>query len=182
MANANGTKIVTMIVVALIGGCAQNYTSPQQAAANSCSALGPRALSGALIGGAIGAGAGAGIGALAGGGRGAAFGALGGLAVGALAGLAEGHHLDMRDCAVAQAALQTIGAVPTGQSVPWYNPATGSHGAYVPVSAQYSAPSGELCRQIQASYVMSGHSPVEGDTGLVCRQPDGDWVRLPPNA
>lgn len=179
---ARASATAVLLVATLLGGCAQNYKSPEQAAANSCSALGPRAMSGALIGALAGAGAGAGIGAAAGGGRGAAIGALGGLVVGVIAGLAEGHHLDVRDCAAAQTALQTVGTDPTGQPVLWSDPTTGSHGMYVPVSARYAVQNGEVCRKIQASYYIDGHAPVEGDTGVVCRQPNGDWARLPPNA
>ena len=111
--------MVALVAVVLVSACAQSYNSPQQAAEASCSALGPRAMSGALIGAAAGAGAGAGIGALAGGGRGAAIGAIGGLLVGTIAGLVEGHQLDAHDCATAQVALQSIGNILTGQSVPW---------------------------------------------------------------
>lgn len=171
-----------LLATVTLAGCAQNYSSPQQAAANSCTALGPRAMSGALIGGAAGAGVGAGIGAAIGGGRAAAIGALGGLVVGAIAGLAEGHHLDVEDCAVAQAALQRVGTAPLGQRVAWSDPKTGNHGVYVPVSDRYALPGGKICRKMQASYYMDGHAPVEGDTGIVCRTPNGNWARLPPNA
>jgi len=181
MVKANSSFAVVLLAAALLGGCAQNYNSAQQAAAGSCSALGPRAMSGALIGGVVGAGAGAGIGALAGGGRGAAIGALGGLLIGAVAGLAEGHNLDAHDCAAAQTALQSVGTIPTGQTVSWSDPNTGSHGLYVPVSQRYAASGGEVCRKIQASYYITGRAPVEGDTGIVCRKPNGDWFRLPAN-
>ncbi len=181
MFKLSSSSAAVLISATLLGGCAQNYDTAQQAAASSCSALGPRAMSGALIGGAVGAGAGAGIGALAGGGRGAAIGALGGLVIGAIAGLAEGHNLDARDCAAAQTALQRVGTIPTGQTVSWSDPNTGSHGLYVPVSDRYAAPGNEICRRIQASYYINGRAPVEGDTGVVCRKPNGDWFRLPAN-
>ncbi len=169
---------VILVMPVPLGGCAQQYATPQQAAADSCSALGPRALSGALIGGAAGAGTGALIGGLAGhSGTDALIGAGIGLGVGLLAGGIVGHNLDQRDCAVAQNALQQIGDVPTGQQVPWTDPATGNKGDFTPTAAVYTDPSGQICRPISADYYISGHQPVVGETGNVCRDSHGDWYR-----
>src|SRR4051794_12621402 len=88
----------------LATGCANRpYSSPQEAAQNACSALGPKALSGALLGGLGGAALGAGVGAAAGGGRGAAIGAGVGLLGGLVAGVVVGKQADQRDCAAVQA-------------------------------------------------------------------------------
>ena len=177
------------VVIALpitLTGCAQNYSSPQQAAANACRALGPQALSGALIGGLGGAAAGAGIGALATGGSGkaAAIGAGVGLLAGVMAGMAEGHHLDQGDCAAAQQALQQYDSAPSGQPVAWSNPSTGSSGTYTP-AASYTSASGQICRPTDASYSIQGHAPVTGDQLIVCRTASGDWEpqqNPPPNS
>jgi uncharacterized membrane protein len=71
-----GWFLMGLATISLTAGCTtQPYTSPQQQAQNACQAFGPKALSGALIGGLSGAAGGAGLGAIAGGGRGAAIGA-----------------------------------------------------------------------------------------------------------
>jgi predicted lipid-binding transport protein (Tim44 family) len=166
-----------LVVSGMTGGCTNRpYSSPQEQAANACQALGPKALSGALIGGLGGAAAGAAIGGAAGGGRGAGIGALAGLGAGLIGGFVVGKQLDQQDCIQAQAALQQVGSAGVGQAVYWTNPATGSHGAYTPVSATYDA-NGQVCRQVRADYYMKNHQPVTGDTGVVCRTPEGDWVR-----
>lgn len=168
-----------ILMLGLLGGCAQHYSSPQAAAAASCRALGPRALSGALIGTAGGAAAGAAAGAVAGGGRGAAIGALAGGALGLIAGIAEGHHLDQEDCNAAQAALQQLNVASTGQPIPWSDPSTGSHGMFEATSNAYSEPDGRICRRIRSTVVLAGRAPVTDDNGIVCRTPNGDWERLP---
>lgn len=171
-----------LLSLALVGSCAQNYGSLQQAASSSCSALGPRALSGALIGGASGAALGASLGALAGHGNrnDAMIGALAGLLVGSAIGGVEGKRLDERDCGAAQLALQKVGNQPSGAVVGWKDTSTGNHGAYRVVSDKYTASSGEICRRIQANYYMHGHKPVDGDPGVICRTPQGNWVRQVP--
>lgn len=163
----------------MLSGCAQHYSSPEQAASNACSAFGPRASSGALIGGVSGAAGGAAIGELAGhSGTAALIGAGIGALAGVMAGSAIGHHLDQRDCAAAQLALQQIGNTPTGQPLAWSDPSTGSHGLYIPTAAEFTDPkSGLICRPINASYYLNGHKPVVGETGNVCRNSNGDWYR-----
>ena len=170
----NAMLAVTLLVEP---GCAQHYASPQQAAASACSSLGPRALSGAAIGGLSGAALGAGLGAAAGNGRGAAIGAGAGLLVGLIAGLAKGHELDQEDCRQAQVALQLLGTQPTGRPVTWSNSASGNSGSFTPVSDTYTSPGGRVCRQISADYAMKGHNAVTSDPGVVCRDEHGDWVR-----
>lgn len=165
--------------VALLGGmtgCApQQYGSPQEAAANACSALGTKALQGALIGGVGGAAGGAAIGAAAGRGRGAAIGAGIGLLAGALGGLAVGNRLDRDDCAQAQIALQQAATAPTGRVASWRSP-TGSYGSFTPVSANFDR-NGQTCRSFRTNTVLTGHEPVE-DQGVTCRDTAGDWHRV----
>ncbi len=167
------------LALALASGCAQNYGSLEQATSSSCRSLGPRALSGALIGGASGAAIGAGLGALVGNGNknDARIGALAGLLLGSAIGGIEGKRLDERDCAAAQLALQKVGDQPNGAAVNWTDATTGNHGAYRVISAKYTESSGEICRRIQASYYMHGHKPVSGDPGIICRTPQGNWMR-----
>jgi surface antigen len=170
---------LSLVLPVSLGGCAQQYSTPQQAASDACTAFGPRASSGALIGGLAGAGTGALVGGLAGhNGTDALIGAAAGGLLGVIAGAAVGHHLDQRDCAAAQLALQQIDTTPTGQPLTWNDPATGSSGSFVPTAAEYTDPtSGQICRPISESYYLSGHQPVQGDTGNVCRDANGDWYR-----
>lgn len=168
-----------VLMLSLLSGCAQQYGSAQSAAAASCRSLGPRALSGALIGAGAGAAVGAGVGAAAGGGKGAMIGALAGGAIGLVAGLVEGHHLDQGDCNAAQAALQRLDVARTGQPIPWSDPSTGSHGVFIAASNAYSQPDGRICRRIRSTYVLAGQPPVTNDKGIVCRKPNGDWERAP---
>ena len=169
---------VSLIFPISLTGCAQQYATPQQASANACSVFGPRAMSGALIGGLAGAGTGALIGGLAGhSGTDALIGAAAGGLIGVAGGAMVGHNLDQRDCAAAQLALQQIDTTPTGQPLPWTDPATGSKGSFTPTADQYTDPtSGEVCRPVSADYYLNGHQPVTGDTGNVCRDANGDWA------
>jgi surface antigen len=74
--------------------------------------------------------------------------------------------------------LQQVGTAPVGQLIPWSDPDTGSKGTFEPTAAEYTDPTtGQICRPISASYYINGHQPVEGDTGNVCRTPNGDWQR-----
>jgi surface antigen len=171
--------VSSLTAVALLGsltaGCAPQYNSPQQAAANACSALGPKAMSGALIGGLGGAAGGAGIGALAGGGRGAAVGAGIGAIAGVLGGYLAGGSLDQNDCAQAQIALQQAANGALNRPVSWRSP-TGSYGTYTPVSANF-VQNGATCRRFQTNTVIHDHAPVD-DTGVTCRDANGDWRRV----
>ena len=156
-------------------GCAPQYATPQQAAAAACSALGPRALSGAAIGGLGGAAGGAAIGAAAGRSRGAAIGAGVGLAAGLLSGLVVGHQLDQNDCARAQFALQQAAGAPVGQAAYWTSP-TGSRGAFTPTSDTF-VQDGRFCRRLRSDVQLQGHAPVS-DVALACRTSEGDYVRV----
>lgn len=164
-----------------LGGCAQNYSSPQQAASDACQAFGPRAKSGALIGLVAGAAGGAGIAAAATHGNGTAtlIGLGLGAATGLMAGMEAGHHLDQGDCAAAQQALQQMSAQPTGAALSWNNQTTGSHGTFTPTGGTYDDPSGQVCRPFVASYTLQGQQAVTNDQGITCRTADGDWARQP---
>lgn len=169
--------VLSAATLVSVGGCAQQYATPEEAMAHACSALGPRALSGALIGGLGGAAGGAAIGGIAGGGRGAAIGAGIGLAAGLVAGTITGHTLDQADCREAQIALQEMGNAEVNQAVVWSNPTTGSHGQFTPISNDFIM-DGRVCRHIRADYYMSRHEPVVGDQGVICRSSNGDWARV----
>lgn len=166
---------MTALLCGINAGCAPQYKTPQEAAANACSALGPRALSGALIGALGGAAGGAAIGAAAGGGRAAGIGAAAGLLAGAIGGLAVGHQLDQNDCAQARIALQQASMAPTGYVAYWTSQ-TGSHGSMTPISDSFTQ-DGRVCRRIRSDVQIQGHEPVQ-DVGVTCRTDNGDWVRI----
>lgn len=171
--------IVGIATTALASGCTNRaYNSPEEQAQNACQALGPKALSGTLIGGLGGAAGGAGIGALAGGGRGAAIGAGIGALAGIIGGLAVGHHLDARDCYEAQQALAQIRNVPTGRAVVWHSP-TGSYGSYTPISAEYAGPNDTFCRKLNQQVKLNGHQPSIS-TVVTCRTPEGNYETVRP--
>jgi len=122
---------ILAVVCSAAQGCAgRQYATPEEAIQHACSAFGPKALSGAFIGGAAGAAGGAVIGAAAGGGRNAALGALAGLVAGLLVGAVAGNITDQEDCQQAQLALQQMDTAKTGAPVAWRNYASGSYGAY----------------------------------------------------
>jgi surface antigen len=173
--NVSAGLMMTALLCGLSIGCAPQYKTPEEAAANACSALGPRALSGALIGGLGGAAGGAAIGAAAGGGRGAAIGAGAGLLAGVIGGLATGHHLDQNDCAQARIALQQASTAAVGYVAYWNSP-TGSHGTFTPVGENFSQ-NGRVCRSIRSDVQIQGHQPVQ-DVGVTCRNDNGDWTRV----
>ncbi len=175
-----GRLAVAMSLVILpvsLTGCAQQYATPQKAAADACSVFGPRATSGALIGGLAGAGTGALVGGLVGhNATDAIIGAAAGGLLGVVGGTMVGHNLDHRDCAAAQLALQQLDSTPTGQNLPWTDPSTGSYGSYTPTAAEYTDPTtNQVCRPVSADYYLSGHKPVLGETGNVCRDQNGDY-------
>ena len=159
-----------------VAGCAPQYGSAQEAAANACSAMGPKAMSGALIGGLGGAATGAAIGGTTGRGSNAAIGAAAGLVAGIIGGLAVGNQMDQRDCSQARYALAQMGAAPVGRMVGWSSP-SGSTGQFTPTTVARIGADGRLCRQFTANTALAGRSPVQ-ETGTVCRDAQGDWQRV----
>jgi surface antigen len=158
----------------------RQYATPEEAIKDACSAFGPKALSGTLIGGVAGAAGGAAIGAAAGGGREAAIGALAGLTVGLIAGAIAGSTADKKDCQQAQIALQQMNTAATGSRISW-NSASGSYGAFTPVNEPTKI-NGHVCREIRSDYYLKNHQPVLGEPGMVCRTAEGDWARVTPPA
>ena len=170
---------IALATATMISGCTtQPYSSPEQQAQNACQVFGPKALSGALIGGLAGAAGGAGIGALAGRGRGAAIGSLVGGLVGVVGGLAAGKNLDARDCAQAQIALAQVRNAQVGQMVSWNSP-SGSYGSYTPVSTEYAGPNNQFCRNLNENTTIAGHQPTTS-TVITCRTADGDYKTVQP--
>lgn len=167
-----------LVAMVCLSACAnKQYASPEEAVKNACSSLGPKAMSGALIGGAMGAAGGGLLGAAAGhSAQSTAIGAGVGLLAGIIVGASAGHNLDQRDCQQAQLALQQMQTLPTGQSASWSSP-TGSHGTVTAFSDDYEN-GDRVCRRVRSDIYIEGHTPVYGDEGIVCRDANGDWARV----
>lgn len=164
----------------LMSGCADRpYNSPEEQAHNACQALGPKTLSGALIGGLGGAAGGAGLGALAGGGKGAAIGAGIGVLAGLIGGAIVGNQIDKRDCYEAQLALQQIRYKDVGQVAAWNNTATGSSGSYTALTPESAYANGRICRQVRQDTTLKDQAPTS-QMLLTCRTADGNYESVQP--
>ena len=157
---------------ALVAGCAnQGQSTPTQTAQRSCGAFGPKATVG-ILGGAV---AGAGIAAAASRGNGTA--ALIGALAGAVAGGLVGTSLDQEDCKQAQVALRQMETARTGSQIAWSNPQSGNRGTFTPTSDAQEV-NGKTCRSYKRDIVLKDGQQTGGDTGVVCRTPDGDWQEV----
>ncbi len=124
-------------------------------------------LTGAALGGLLGAQFGSGKGQLA-------TTALGVL-LGGLAGSEVGRTMDQVDRMKAdQAAYQARDAA-LGQTITWNNPNTGNSGAITPVRDGTSS-QGQYCREFQQTITVGGKT--EQGFGTACRQSDGTWRLL----
>jgi surface antigen len=131
-------------------------------------AYGDRTVIGGLIGAAVGALAGNTIGR--GSGRVAAI--IGGGIIGAIVGGNVGRSMDRMDAVEAQNALETA---PTGQTVSWRNPDSGSEYTVTPTRT-YREETGRYCREFTTWGWIDGYE--EKLHGTACREPDGTWRRV----
>jgi surface antigen len=161
--------ISIMIVTALLSGCATQQGG-FISAHDSCAVLGPKTSVGILGGAALGTAAGAGIGNN----KDRAAAMLIGALVGAVAGGLAGANLDKNDCEKAHLALQKMGKARVGKKIVWSNPDTGNHGTLVPTTKAKKTAQG-VCREYQRTTTLKNGQQVGGDTGVTCRDEDGDW-------
>lgn len=165
-------KIIPVILIAypMMAGCAQQGgQTPQEQAASSCTAFGPKTTTGAVAGALLGSL----IGGLQGGGKGALIGAASGAVVGGLAGKA----LDHNDCTIAQAALRQMDNAKVGAPIVWNNPSTGNSGVFVATSAPTQSANGQICRNYTRQATIGGTASGL-ENGVTCRNADGDWVAI----
>jgi surface antigen len=156
----------------LLTGCAQGpkaNATPQEAAATSCTAFGPKTQTGAVAGALVGAL----IGGLKGGGKGALIGGAAGAAAGGLAGKVMDHN----DCQAAQVAMKQMETARIGAPIAWNNPSTGNSGVFVPTSASATSANGQVCRNYSRQAVVGGQASGT-EQGVTCRNADGDWVAV----
>lgn len=120
--------------------------------------------SGAVIGGALGGIGGSQIGQ----GKGRTAAIIAGTLAGALVGGAIGRTMDQSDHVRTQ---QTLEQTPTGHTVAWTNPDSGSQYQVTPVKT-YNTSTGP-CREYSTVAIIDGRK--ETIYGTACRQPDGSW-------
>lgn len=121
-------------------------------------------LSGAALGGLLGAQFGSGKGQLAT----TAIGVL----IGALAGSEIGKSLDRADRLAANDAINKAHSAPIGETITWNNPDSGNFGT-VTTTREGTSSSGQYCREFQQSITVGGET--QQGYGVACRQPDGAW-------
>jgi len=122
------------------------------------------AITGAALGGLLGAQFGSGKGRLASTGL--------GVLLGALAGSEIGRSLDDVDRMKADQAANRAQSAPLGQRITWNNPDSGNYGSVTAVRDGTSA-DGLYCREF--SQVIHVEGKAENGTGVACRRADGTW-------
>ncbi len=135
--------VAMLLLVALVSGCATHRGT------------------GAVAGGAIGAGIGT---AIDGGGAEGAI--IGGL-LGVIIGSEIGRGLDERD---RRRVYDSLERSPSGRSTEWVNPDSGQHYAVTPREA-YRGRRGQPCRE----FVLTSDEYGNPVTGTACRKRDGSW-------
>lgn len=135
---------------------------------SGCADTGPRqtvgGLTGAALGGLLGAQFGSGSGQLV------TTGA--GVLIGGLLGSEIGRSMDEVDRMQANQAVVQARSAPIGQQIAWNNPNSGNYGTITPTRDGTSA-SGQYCREYQQTITVGGRT--EQAYGIACRQPDGSW-------
>ncbi len=123
-------------------------------------------VTGAALGGLLGAQFGSGTGQLAA--------TAAGAVIGGLLGSEVGKSLDRADRLYAQQAAERVRSAPLNDPIIWRNPESGNSGSFTAVRDGYTA-GGEYCRRFVSETVVGGRRTV-GEPVTMCRQPDGSWV------
>ncbi len=121
-------------------------------------------VTGAALGGLLGAQFGSGTGQLAT--------TAAGAVIGGLLGSEVGRSMDEVDRIQAQQAQVQAASAPIGQTIVWNNPGTGNSGSVTPVRDGTTA-SGDYCREFQQTVTIGGRT--QQTYGTACRQSDGTW-------
>lgn len=120
---------------------------------------------GGILGGVLGSNVGKGKG------RTAAI--IAGTIAGAMIGGSIGRNMDEND---QQRAEQTLETSPTGKTVAWRNPDSGSSYEVTPTRTFYSHHDGAPCRDYTTEAWIDGQK--ETVSGTACRQADGTWRNM----
>ena len=148
-------SIAAAVLVLAAAGCAQSDYGPKQTFGG---------LSGAALGGLLGAQFGSGEGRLV------TTGA--GVLLGALVGSEIGRSMDHVDRMRANEAVTRSYSAPLGETIYWNNPRSGYAGTVTPMRDGTSA-RGQYCREFRQTITIDGRL-AEG-VGTACRQADGTW-------
>lgn len=129
-----------------------------------------------VLGAILGGVAGAVLGHQIGGGSGRVAATVAGSVIGVVLGGEVGRQLDERDRLILASRTQyTLEKMPSGHSVEWANPDTGSVGTVTAQPATRAA-DGRYCREFQQTVVIGGRE--QSAYGQACRQSDGSWKIL----
>lgn len=160
-------KILALSIVALsLAGCAGN-------GAPVFGSTGPKAIMGALLGGAGGGWVGSQI---CNGNCGKATTAAGAL-LGLAAGYGIGDSLDNIDRMKAEQATQyAVAQAPIGQQINWDNPNTGNYGSTTTLR-RGTTNTGASCSQYSQTINVQGRAQTA--TGVACQRGDGTWAIQP---
>jgi surface antigen len=144
------------MVLALVGGCAQNDRGQKQ-----------------TIGTVLGAATGALVGAQFGKGKGQLVGVAAGTLLGAFIGSEIGKSLDKADQEyMARTNQQALETNRSGTTSTWRNPDSGHSGTITPEPG-YVNNDGLNCREYTQTITVEGRT--ETAVGTACRNPDGTW-------
>lgn len=147
--------IAALLITALATtACAQNQNTKQTVGG----------VSGAILGGLLGAQFGKGTGQVAA--------AAAGAALGGFFGSEIGRYMDEEDQRRAQNAYQTAHTAPIGRTISWNNPDSGNYGTVKP-TRDGNAANGSYCREYQQTVTIDGR--LEEAYGVACRDADGRW-------
>lgn len=127
------------------------------------------------VGGLTGAALGGLLGAQFGSGRGQLATTAVGVLLGALAGTEVGRTMDQVDRMKADQAAHQAHQAPLGQTVAWNNPDSGNSGTVTALRDGTSS-QGQYCREYRQTITVAGRT--EQGYGVACRQPDGTWRLL----
>ncbi|WP_372989476.1 RT0821/Lpp0805 family surface protein [Sulfitobacter sp.] len=147
--------LVTAVALSLCTACTATDYGPNETAGG---------LTGAVLGGLLGAQFGRGDGNLV------ATGA--GVLIGGLIGSEIGRSMDDTDRLRANEAIRQAYNAPVGDTIRWNNAQSGNYGT-VTALRDGVATSGRYCREYQQTITVDGRRAV--GTGIACRQPNGTW-------
>ena len=148
------TACLLTVILAISGGCANEYGTKQ------------------TVGGLTGAALGGLLGAQFGGGHGQLATTAAGVLLGGLIGSEIGRSMDEVDRMKANQAISKAQVAPLGETITWNNPNNNHSGSITPTRDGYTQ-SGNYCREFNQTVTIGGKT--QDAYGIACRQPDGTW-------
>ncbi|MCG8358825.1 MAG: glycine zipper 2TM domain-containing protein [Kiloniellales bacterium] len=149
------TLVTLFSLLLLAAGCTERGLGTKQTVGG---------LTGAALGGLLGAQFGSGTGQLAT--------TAAGVVLGGLIGSEIGRSLDDVDRMKMDEANRKAQNASVGETIVWNNPDSGNSGSVTPTRDGVSQ-SGQYCREFRQTINVGGRT--EAGYGTACRQPDGSW-------